>query len=337
MVRQISGLLLVSVLIVGGAQTRNAPQAKAPAAPLKLERTIPLGIIEGRLGRPAIDLQGQRLFIPAPAAGTVEVVDLNQGKVVKSIQGLQRPQSAAWHPGKSRLYVCTRQDAAVSIYDSQLNLLRKVQLSAIPDEVRAVPGGKQVLVGAGNTIAILDLEGQTVGHIRLEGPPSSFLAASGGQRLWVNLPVNKIVVSADLVSRVPLRSFAVNSDLSPGANSAVAVDERGRRLMLATRRPSKFVVLDSDAGNLRSALPTVADPDDIWFDPSTHRIFITGTDAEIDVISQIDPDHYEPAARIPSAKGARTSLLVPEQGRFYVVAPGDSGKPATVLIYSVSK
>jgi hypothetical protein len=350
MVERTTALLLGAALLLGGAQARRPAQAKTPQPPLRLERTIPLGNAEGRLGHPVIDSQRQRLFVPAPAAGSVQVVDLNAGKMVKSIQGLQRPQSVAWHPEKARLYVTTRQDAAVSIYDAQLNLIRKVPLTAIPDEVRVVPGGKQVLVGAGNTIVILDLEGQTVGTIRLDGPPSAFLVASGGQRLWLNLPVNKTLVSADLVSRVALRSFAVNTEMlttdsdsranytvSSGTNSAFAFDERGRRLIVATRRPSKFVVLDSDSGTLREARLTVADPEDIWFDPSTHRIFITGTDPQIDVISQTDQDHYEPITRIPSAPGARTSLLVPEQGRFYVAAPAEGAKPAVVLVYSVSK
>ena len=351
MPHQMTALLLCMAVLLSGSETHKTAAAKPPGAPLQLERTIPLPNIDGRLGHPVIDIQHQRLFVPAPAAGSVEVIDLKAGRVVKSIQGLQRPQSAAWHPESSRLFVTTRQDAGLSIYDSQLNLIRKVTLSATPDAVGVLPRGKQVLVAAGNTVAIFDLNGQQLGSIRLDGPPSSFLVAPSGQFLWINVPTSKTVVSADLVSRVQARSFAataetyvVNSEgkvsgssYSSGANYAVAFDERGRRLLVATRRPSKLLAMDSDSGNIRDTRQTINDPEDVWFDPATRHVFITGNDDVIDVVVQVDPDHYDPVARIPSSPGARTSLLVPEQGRFYVAAPKDGGKPAAVLVYSVAK
>ncbi len=343
-------MLLGAALMLNGAQAHKAAPAKPQAAPLQLERTIPLGNIEGKLGHPVVDAQRQRLFIPAPVAGTVEVVDLGAGRVMKSIQGLQRPQSVAWHPESARLYVTTRQDAALSIYDAQFNLLRKVSLSATPDEVRVLPRGKQVFVGAGNTVAILDLNGQTLGSIRLDGPPSRLLVAPGGQRLWANLPVNKTVVLADLISRIAVRSFAANVEMfatgsdarssytvATGMNTAIAIDEQGRRLMLVNRRPAKLVVMNSDSGNIRDARQTVNDPEDVWFDPATQRIFITGSDPFIDVVAQVGPERYEPLARIPSVPGARTSLLVPEQGKFYVAASKEGAQPASVLVYSVGK
>jgi hypothetical protein len=343
--RRFAGILLSALLLVA-AQSRKP--AKEAGPPLQLERTIPLGNIEGRLGHPVIDLQKSRLFIPAGAAGTVEVVDLNAGRVVKSIQGLSRPQSAAWYREFGRLYVTTRQDASLSIFDDQLNLIRKVALSATPDDVRVVRGGKQVLVSAGNSILVLDVNGQNQGIIRFDSPPSAFLVAPGGQRLWVNLPINRTIAIADLVSRIALRSYAataqsyalnadkkaLNISVASGMNNGLALDDAGRHVFIISRRPPKLVVMDSDSGNIRDSRETVTDPEDIWYDPASRRIFITGTDPVIDVVNHTEADRYEPMARIPSAPGARTSLLVPEQNRFYVVAPKDGNKPAAVLVYS---
>lgn len=95
--------------------------------------------------------------------------------------------------------------------------------------------------------------------------------------------------------------------------------------------------MDSDSGNIRESRQTISDPEDVWFDPATRRAYITGNDAVIDVIAQKTADSYEPLATVPSAPGARTSLLVPQQGRFYVVAPKDNNKPAAVLVYLLGK
>jgi len=344
--------LLGAILLVSGAESQKPPGGKPQSVPpLELERTIPIRNIDGRLGAPVADIERRRIIVPAPVAGSVEVIDLNTGRAVKSIKGLQRPQSVAWHPEAARLYVTTRQDAGLSIYDAQYNLIRKVSLSASPDEVQVLPHSKRVIVALGNSIAIFDLEGQAVGSIRLEGPPSSFVVAPDGQRLWANLQTNKSVVIADLVSRVPVRSFAANAEmfavsgegrpanysLSTGTNYGLALDVRGRRLMMITRKPSKLVVMDSESGNIRDARQTIADPENVWFDAASRHILITGNDSTIDVVRQVDPDHYEPVAHVPSAPGARTSLLLAESGKFYVAAPADGARPAGILVYSLSR
>ena len=60
----------------------------ARAETLTLARTIPLPGVEGRIDHFALDDAGGRLFVAALGNNTVEVVDLKQGKVVRSIGGL---------------------------------------------------------------------------------------------------------------------------------------------------------------------------------------------------------------------------------------------------------
>jgi len=55
------------------------------AAPLKLLQTIPLPGIDGAMDHMDMDIQGQRLFIPAEQAGLVEVVDVKNGKRLRTI------------------------------------------------------------------------------------------------------------------------------------------------------------------------------------------------------------------------------------------------------------
>jgi hypothetical protein len=59
--------------------------------PLKLESTIPLPDVQGRIDHMSIDVKGHRLFVSALGNHTVEVIDLTAGKRTKTIAGLQEP------------------------------------------------------------------------------------------------------------------------------------------------------------------------------------------------------------------------------------------------------
>ena len=52
----------------------------------------------------------------------------------------------------------------------------------------------------------------------------------------------------------------------------------------------------------------------------------------IDVVRQ-DGDAYESLARIPTARGARTALFVPEMDRLYLAVREERSKGASVWIF----
>ena len=52
------------------------------AAPLVLERTIPLAGVSGRIDHMAIDLGRKRLLVAELGNGTVDAIDLTAGKTV---------------------------------------------------------------------------------------------------------------------------------------------------------------------------------------------------------------------------------------------------------------
>ncbi|HYL24777.1 MAG TPA: hypothetical protein VEV21_10310, partial [Burkholderiales bacterium] len=65
------------------------------------------------------------------------------------------------------------------------------------------------------------------------------------------------------------------------------------------------------------------------------RLYMAG-DGYIGVVEQQDADHYAEIARVPSAIGAKTAILVPELKRFYVaVSPGEGRTGGALLRYDV--
>jgi len=51
------------------------------------DQSIPLPNVEGYFDHMAVDVKGQRLFVPGEHQRTIEVVDLRAGKVIHTITG----------------------------------------------------------------------------------------------------------------------------------------------------------------------------------------------------------------------------------------------------------
>jgi hypothetical protein len=86
---------------------------------LRLVQTIPLPGVSGRLDHMAIDLAGKRLFVAAVTNETLEVLDLDAGKVVNSIPGIKGAQDALFLGGQfNKLYVSSL-DGTVRIFQGE--------------------------------------------------------------------------------------------------------------------------------------------------------------------------------------------------------------------------
>ena len=85
-------ILPLSLLLV----PRTASSQDTGKQMLRLVQTIPMPNVEGRLDHMDVDLKGKRLFVAGLENGTVEVVDLQAGKRIRSIPGFKKPQGALY-------------------------------------------------------------------------------------------------------------------------------------------------------------------------------------------------------------------------------------------------
>src|SRR5216683_7802070 len=147
-----------------------APLARAQGnAPLKLEQTIPLPDVQGRIDHLSLDVAGQRLFVSALGNDTVEVVDLKAGKRAHTISGLKEPQGALYVADKNRLFVASSKDGTVKIFDgTSLQLLKTIEYGDDADNLRYDAARQRVYVGfGGGALGELDTEGQKISEARL--------------------------------------------------------------------------------------------------------------------------------------------------------------------------
>jgi len=86
-----------------------------------------------------------------------------------------------------------------------------------------------------------------------------------------------------------------------------------------------------------ATLPTVGDSDDISYDASAKRLYVSGGEGAIVVYRQVDPDHYKELSKVETVRGARTSFFSPELGRLFLAVRREGQTAAAVWVYEVSK
>lgn len=307
--------------------------AAAPSPPLRLERKIALPDVHGRIDHLAVDPARRRLFVAALGNDTVEVVDLDAGRRVQTLRGLAEPQGVLVVPELNRLVVANGRDGTVRVFDAtSLAPLQSFPLGDDADNVRRGARTGLVWVGYGaGGLRSVDLERGVLGNdVPLGAHPESFRLEERGPRAYVNLPGARVVAVVDLERRKVLARWPT---AGATANYPMALDEAGQRLFVACRTPARLLVFDSDSGAVVAELPTVGDSDDVFYDAATRRLYVSGGDGAVAVYRQQDPDHYQEIARLPTVKGARTSLFSAPLGRLFLAVRSEGGNPAAIWVY----
>src|SRR5205085_9727305 len=170
-----------------------------PGAPLKLEKTIPLSGVEGRIDHLSVDLNNQRLFVAALGNNTVEILAIKVAKSLHTISGLHDPQGVLYLPGENKLFVANAKDGTCRIYDAaSFQLLQTIAYGDDADNIRFDAPAKQVYVGYGSgALGVLDLSGKKVLDIKLDAHPESFQLEKKGTRIFVNLPDSRKIAVID--------------------------------------------------------------------------------------------------------------------------------------------
>src|ERR1051325_1785030 len=165
---------LPSVLLV----TFAACAARAESTnTLALARTIALPGVAGRFDHLAADPQHQRLFVAALGNNTVEVLDLQPGKRIKSLEDCAKPQGVLFASKANLLYIASGGDGRVRIFDCASFRAIKT-LGSLPDadNIRYDAPAGRVYVGFGDgALAVLNAtSGSHTYSLKLAGHPESF-------------------------------------------------------------------------------------------------------------------------------------------------------------------
>src|SRR5262249_52202707 len=102
--------ILVMIAACGALSWAQAAQ------PLRLENSIEMPDVQGRIDHLSVDVKGRRLFVSALGNNTLEVIDVKLGRRVKTIGQLKEPQGVLYVPDTDRIYVANGNDGSVRIF-----------------------------------------------------------------------------------------------------------------------------------------------------------------------------------------------------------------------------
>jgi DNA-binding beta-propeller fold protein YncE len=346
--RRLSCMFLVGLAFILGslrspAQTQSTTHEKA-SSPLRLVQTVALPGISGDFDHFAVDLKGKRLFLAGEDHKTVEVIDIEKGQRLRSLTGFGTPHSILYLPDKDQIYVTDGADGTVKILrGSDYQPVGSNKLVEGADSIGYDQGAGRLFVVTGGKDVPLDHSflsqvdlstNHPVSEMRFESNHVEAMALDqAGRRLFINITdKNEVAVVDRKLMKVSARwKIGVASE-----NSPIAFDESGKRLIIVCRKPATLVVMNSEDGSVLANYPAAARADDVVYDRLNHRVYVPGGEGYISVFSQRDPDHYELIAKVPSAPGAKTALLVPDLNKLFVaVSPGDTKAEARVLVFDV--
>jgi len=323
-------IAFAGTLALLAAQDQAVTQGEASG--LKLEAKIPIGNVSGRIDHMAVDLARRRLFVAELGNDTVGIVDLNDRKVIRTLDGLKEPQGIAYLPSTDILYVANGGDGSVRLFRGpDYAAAGQIDLGDDADNIRLDIPANRIVVGYGSGgLAVIDpASSKKVADIPLSVHPEGFQLDPGSNRILVNLPKAQAIA---VVDRQSGRQTATWPTKIAGGNFPMAIDQAARHVLVAFRSPAKLGAFLMDDGTLIASPDICGDADDLFVDAKRRRIYISCGEGFLDVLDLADRG-YRRVARIATVAGARTSLFVPEMDRLMLAVRASGGEPAAIWVF----
>lgn len=309
------------------ALTWGVDGSAADPPPLERVQTITLRGPVGGLDHLAVDAKRARLFVANTAGGTLDIVDLKAGRLLKQVPGQGRIRGVAYSPEADRVFVGNGTGGVCNTFDGEnYELLKSVSLGVDADNVRYNPRSRRIyVVHADTELSVIDANDFALkSAIVLPRSLGAFQLEAGRPRMYINAKADGVVVAIEsennrIISRYNVAPAAVNA--------ALAIDESNHRLFVGCRMNPALVVMDSDTGRIVASAPIPGDVDDVSFDERRRRIYASCGHGAIAVIRQVDADRYEPVATVATVKGARTSISNAADGKLYLAVPRRAERP----------
>jgi DNA-binding beta-propeller fold protein YncE len=130
-------VFFASLLALGGSAAAQDSQV------LLLKSHIALPNVKGRIDHFSVDVKGQRLFMAGVGSHTLEVIDPQSGKRVRTIPDLAEPQGVYYDAATNRLYVACGLDGVTNIYDgTTFQPLGTVKFRTTPTTFAMMPAAR---------------------------------------------------------------------------------------------------------------------------------------------------------------------------------------------------
>ena len=323
---------IIRIVALGLLAAANATLGLAADPSYHFIKEIPVGGV-AKWDYLKIDPDGHRLYLTH--ASKVEVIDLDKGTIVGSIENTPGVHGIAFAPKLGRVFTSNGKENTASIVDEKtLKTLSKVVTGANPDSILYETSQNEVYTfnGKGKSASVFDPEsGKVTTTIDLGGKPESAAADAQAGRIYVNIEDKSEVA----VIEIKTHKVVAHWPIAPGeAASGMAMDLEHHRLFLGCDN-KKMVMMDSTPGKVVATVPIGAGVDANAFDPATQLAFSSnGEEGTTTIAKEVAPDKLTVIQTLKTVVGARTMTLDPVTHNIYLPAPTPAFR---VLVYGPDK
>jgi len=273
----------------------------------------------------AVDSAARRLY--ASHGTSVEVVDIDAGKVVGSIQGLHGVHGIAIAADLGKGFISNGQSDSVTIFD--LKSLAKTGEPATggnnPDSICYEPKTQRVFTFNGrsdNSTAINAKTGEPLSTFPVGGKPE-FCVADGTGKLYANLEDRSEVVEIDAAKMQALRRVSLAPCDEP---SGLAIDRKDGVLFSVCGNRT-MAVTDSKAMKVIATPAIGSGPDAAGFDPGTGLAFSSNGEGTLTIVKNVN-GKWSAVDTVTTERGARTMTLDEKTHRIFLLAAEYGPAPA---------
>jgi hypothetical protein len=299
----------------------------------------------------AVDLAGNRLFTTPQAEKSIEVLDLNSGKLIHRIPELQNPHSILYRADVKRLYVTDGGAGKLRIYDSATyEPVKTIDELPDADSIGYDPATNELYVTNGGEsvhseysfLSVIDTTNYSkLADVKIQaGALEAMVLEKRGPLIYINMmDQNKIAV----VNRRTRKVVATWPVTKGHKNIAIALDESHHRLFVGCRNTETsgvIVIFDTQTGKeLDTTLAIAGWVDYLAYDAPANHLYATcgpqvGESGYVYAFADGGHDAFTLLAKRPTALRAKTGLYVPELKEILVAVPHFEG-PARILAFRV--
>lgn len=314
---------------------RAADHGRRPASvalPVRQIGSVPLPGDTSRFDYASLDARAGLLFIAHLGAGQIVEVDVNAGKVVRTIDGVSGVHGVLVVPERHRVYAtATGANQMVALDEETGAVLSRTPTGDTPDGLAYDPvhgtvwttnedGGSETVIDAGS------------GAVR----GSVDLGSGAGNNAFD--PVSGDVLAdaqdKDQLDVIDPASLAVTrrADL-PGCDHdhGLTLDAADRLAFVACDGNARLLTVDLNTWRVTGAVPVGVDPDVLGWDAATRRLYVAAESGWL-TIADLHDRTLTVAGSAHFTDGSHVVAVDPGTHRsFYPIADGPGGKPVLLI------
>ena len=321
------GLVLVLAALAGPAAGGRLPLAKVADYPLTGGT--------GRFDYQAMDADHHRLFISHMGAGSVIAFDLENRRVIATLDGFPGATGITVAPALHRVFVSITGGlfnqlmggGKVAAMDSDsLKTVWTTPAGRFPDGSALADGKLFVSDESGGQELVLDADsGKLIAGIPLGGEAGMTAFDPRGRLIYVNVQTRDELAAIDPQKNAVVATYRLTSDCDN--NHGLLIEPSGERAFVACDGNAALLVFDLTKKAVTEHLKTGPEPDVLALDAAHGRLYVAGESGVVSVFDVAAQDSVSKIGEGVAGDDAHSIAVDQNNGLVYLPLRNVDGHP----------